>query len=66
MGCGVTAHDYDDALALLRETVFGGAELPKVAAVAEDVDISTLDVRHVRPNMGNPTMRGVWFPMGYS
>ena len=66
MGCGVTAYDYDDAFALLREKVFRSAELPEVATAAEDVDISTLDARHVRPNMGDPTTRGVWFPMGYS
>jgi hypothetical protein len=64
IGCGVTAHDRDDAFALLREKVFGGAE-PKVLAIKEDVDLSTLDRNHVVPNMGSPLIRGIWFPLGY-
>jgi hypothetical protein len=24
-----------------------------------------LDQRHVIPNMKDPTLRGVWFPLGY-
>ena len=30
LGCGVTAFDYDDAVRLLRERVFGGRHVPKV------------------------------------
>jgi hypothetical protein len=27
--------------------------------------VSTLDPRHVRPNMGNPVTPGIWFPLGH-
>ena len=60
--CGVTAYDYEDAVNLMKETVFGNSHLPPVRNVVEDIDISTLDERQVRPNMGIPVFRGVWFP----
>jgi hypothetical protein len=65
LGCGVTACDYDDALTLLRERVFPGRELPRIVECIEDVDVSTLDRNHVRPNMGVVVYPGVWFPLGY-
>ena len=65
-GCGVTAADYDDAVALVRERVFGGAELPPVSNFIEDVDIASLDGNYVQPNMGLPLIRGIWFPVGYN
>jgi hypothetical protein len=61
-GVGVTAVSRDDALELVRATLFAGGSLPPVAAVIEDVDVRTLDEGHVRPNMGDPSARGVWFP----
>ncbi len=64
-GCGVTAYDKDDALALLQERVFGGRPLPPVRRIIEDIDISTLDSGHVLPNMDLPFARGVWFPKGF-
>lgn len=66
VGCGVTAFDEADCLALLSRTVFTGDRIPTVKSIARDVDISTLDARHIRPNMGNPAVRGVWFPLGYA
>jgi hypothetical protein len=65
-GCGVSAYNYDDAVALLKENVFAGKELRGVATVTADIDISELDDRHVWPNMANPLERGVWFPLGYA
>ncbi len=65
MGCGVTAHDYDDAIDLLRERVFGG-RAPDVIAFEEEVDVSKLDKNHVIPNMGSVVVRGIWFPDGYN
>jgi hypothetical protein len=62
IGCGVTAHDYDDALSLLRERVFMGREIPTITRLVENVDTSTLDERHVLPNLGIASSRGVWFP----
>lgn len=64
-GCGVTAFDREDAFRLLRERVFAGEELPPIRRVIENVEISALDPGHVRPNMGTPLRRGVWFPLGY-
>jgi hypothetical protein len=64
MGCGVTAWSREDAEALLRQRVFAGARIPTPQIVIEDVDVSTLDPGHVRPNMGDPVLRGVWFPLG--
>lgn len=64
IGCGVTAYDYDDAVDLLRERVFAG-NVPEVEKAQSDVDVSTLDAGHVRPNMGSPTERGIWFPLGF-
>lgn len=63
IGCGVTALDYEDALAMLRETIFVDHNL-EVARCVEDVDVSTLDAGHVLPNMGDVTARGIWFPAG--
>lgn len=40
-------------------------EMPPIADAIEDVDISTLDLGHVGPNMEVPVFRGVWFPKGY-
>ncbi len=63
IGCGITAHDREDAMRIFQNEVvpvYGNAE---IAEVLEDIDISTLDEAHVRPNMGIPSNRGVWFPL---
>ena len=65
-GCGVTALNYEDALAILSETVFRGKNMPTIEEVIDDVDISSLDQKHVIPNMEVPVWRGVWYPKGYS
>jgi hypothetical protein len=62
MGCGVTAYHEDDAVVLLRQQMFEGDPLPPIRRVIEDIDVSTLDENHIRPNMGVPVWRGVWFP----
>jgi hypothetical protein len=63
LGCGITAYDLPDAQRFLREQVFPSCgELP-VKEINEGVDVRTLDEKHVRPNMGNPAVRGVWFPL---
>ncbi len=63
LGCGVTARDYDDAVNLMKELVFSTHVMPPIRTVIEDVDVSTLDAKHVRVNMGVPIYRGVWFPL---
>jgi len=65
LGCGVTALDQEDAIRLLRQKVFLGRTMPKIRQVIENIDISTLDSRHVLPNMGLPHIRGVWYPLDY-
>jgi hypothetical protein len=63
MGCGITAYDAADAYTFLREQVFPTYGEEPVDEIVENVDVSTLDEGHVRPNMGNPVVRGVWFPL---
>jgi hypothetical protein len=65
LGCGVTAFDITAALAIVREKLFDNQDLPPITSVTEDVDVSTLDVGHVLPNMGSPANYGIWFPLGY-
>lgn len=65
LGCGVSAYDYEDALVLLRERVFGGNGPPPIEQCIEDVEISTLEANHVLPNLGRVDIRGIWFPQGY-
>ena len=62
--CGVTAIDRDDALLILERQVFKGP-VPPIRSERSDVDVSTLDAGHVLMNMGDPTLRGVWFPLGF-
>jgi hypothetical protein len=73
---GVTAFDIEDAMRLLRREVEAlevqrhraladgsGMRVPAAPSrVVEDVDVTTLDAGHVRPNMHPPSERGVWFP----
>ncbi len=65
IGCGVTAHNYNDALFLLSQKVFKSGPLPKIKKVIENVDVSTLDAGHVLPNMFAPNFRGIWYPSDY-
>jgi hypothetical protein len=37
-----------------------------VKKAAVDVSLESLDSNHVRPNMADPALRGVWFPLGYA
>jgi len=59
LGCGVTAWSYDDALALLRERVFGASAPPAIERCVEDVDMSCIEDRHVLPNIGNVLVRAL-------
>jgi hypothetical protein len=62
IGCGVTAYDEHDARAMLADKVFPLYGFRDITSVTEDIDIGSLDEGHVRPNMGAPSNRGVWFP----
>ena len=50
---------------LLSTAMFGDAAVPVPSRVIDDVDVRDLDQRHVVPNMGDPAVRGVWFPRGF-
>ncbi|HEX2581552.1 MAG TPA: hypothetical protein VHL08_06195 [Dongiaceae bacterium] len=65
LGCGVTAFDYDDAIYLLCERVFGQNGPPPIIKCIENIDFSALEKGHVLPNIGQPDARGIWFPQGY-
>ncbi len=65
LGVGITAFDYQEALGLLRQKVFKSDSLPEIENTIEDVDINKLDLAHLSGNMSNPSIRGVWFPLGY-
>lgn len=62
LGYGVTGFDRRDAEKLLSATLLSGAPLPAGADVIENVDVRELDEGHVLPNMGDPSVRGVWYP----
>jgi hypothetical protein len=64
LGYGVTAWNEEDAIGLVQAAVFSGRNLPNFT-VQVNVDVSTLDAGHIRPNMESPTWRGIWFPRGF-
>lgn len=61
-GCGITAHNEADALLLLQQHLLRQDPLPQIASMIADVDVSQLDGGHVLPNIGVPSLRGIWFP----
>lgn len=67
-GVGVTAYDYEDALASLWKSIVRGDELPKIAKVIANVDVSRLiesqafAQTRLLPHLGCPAWRGVWHP----
>jgi len=65
MGCGVTASSKAEAIELLRERVFRSDSLPLIEKCIEGVEVSHLDPRHVLPNIGDVSQKGIWFPLGY-
>ena len=64
-GCGITANSLDDALSLLRERALKNRDIPTIKRIVEDVNIEELDSGHIRPNMGNIFVRGIWYPLGF-
>lgn len=65
VGCGVSAHNYEDAIKILDEKVFNIIKRPPFKKVIENIDVSSIDKGHVIPNMKSPISRGIWFPLGY-
>jgi hypothetical protein len=61
---GVTAYSFDDALSLLHASAAYPQHSPPVVVQAwPNVDVSTLHIGHVLPNMLPPNWRGVWYPI---
>ena len=61
LGCGITAYNLDDARS--REEIFPLYGDRTVARVIEGVEVASLDETGVRRRLGNPAVRGVWFPV---
>lgn len=61
IGCGITAFDVSDAMALMHRC-FPETEKLTVKSIRENIPVSDLDQFHVVPNMGNVAVRGIWFP----
>ena len=64
-GCGVTAFDRSDAERILKSTVFADQNMPRIEDVVENIEFEMLESRHVAPNIGVMSVRGVWFPLGH-
>jgi len=61
-GCGITAFDYEDALKIMRRFILRDNNMPAFSRIVENIDISTIEDMNVRPNLGVPVWRGVWYP----
>ena len=62
LGIGVTAYTVKEAEELACELADKFQWELVSGDVVEDVDVSTLDQKHVIPNMSPPNFHGVWFP----
>jgi hypothetical protein len=62
-GCGITAFSVEDAKNILESEVFKVYGGRNIINIIENIDISDLDDGVVKPNMKQPTIRGVWFPI---
>ena len=60
-GIGVTAYTEEEAERLARKVAAQFEQ--EILDVTPDVDVQTLDQRHVILNMHPPNLHGVWFPM---
>lgn len=61
-GIGVTATSEDEARAEAAATKERYGMAGELGIVIPDIDVSTLDAKHVLPNIGPPVVRGVWYP----
>jgi hypothetical protein len=61
--CGVTGWSERDALELVGNIYCEQGLPPTPQSVIPDFDVSTLDDdQNVRPNLGVPVWRGIWYP----
>lgn len=57
---GVTARSASDALLILSDHL--GTLDHEVEEMRQDIMPDELEQNHVRPNIGNPFRRGIWWP----
>jgi hypothetical protein len=62
MGIGVTAYTRAEAEGIAREAAASLHWDFHADGCVEDVDVRTLDQKHVIPNMGVVVRQGVWYP----
>jgi hypothetical protein len=62
IGIGVTAASELEALEMAEEARRRYRPGSRLQPPIRDVDVRTLDQKHVIPNMGPSAVRGVWFP----
>jgi len=63
LGVGVTAATLEEATTLAeaaRRELWPNAQ--RLGTPVQDVDIRSLDQKHVAPNIGPVTVRGIWYP----
>jgi hypothetical protein len=63
-GCGVTAWTSEDAFAVFQDRVVAYLRevSPTIKSMREIKSLDELEQNHVLPNIGNPVVRGVWYP----
>lgn len=66
IGCGITGYNQKDAIHILEAVVLSNFSGITYANIKSDFGSSFLDENRVVPNMGDLTLRGVWFPLGYA
>ena len=59
LGVGITAYSEDDARTIFANE-FGGGRAVLAIRVIRTID--DIEQNHVRPNMGNLLVRGIWWP----
>lgn len=64
-GCGETAIDLDDAIAMMNRKIFTEIKMPPIKRIVENENIRTLDHGHIISGLKPPIYRETWFPMGY-
>ena len=66
LGCGATASDRIDLQKVLDKSEilsrYPNLSIDKIEQISK---IDELESKHVLVNMGNPAVRGIWFPLGF-
>lgn len=62
LGIGVTAYNLEDAVSLVQSESITMSFIPDFSTAIENINIQDLDQKHVIPNIGVCSNRGVWVP----